>query len=69
MYEVDETVWVKVASMHFEGPATRWLQSVDHRVRSATWIELCSWIHERFTCDQHELLIRKLYRIKQIGSV
>jgi hypothetical protein len=21
MYEVDETVWVKVASMHFEGPA------------------------------------------------
>jgi hypothetical protein len=42
MYEVDETVWVKVASMHFEGPATRWLQFVDHRVRSATWIELCS---------------------------
>jgi hypothetical protein len=69
IYEVDELVWVKVASMHFEGPATRWLQSVDHRVRSTTWTELCSWIHECFARDQHELLIRKLYRIKKIGSV
>jgi hypothetical protein len=51
MYEVDETVRVKVASMHFEGLAARWLQSVDHRVRSTTWTELCSWIHECFARD------------------
>jgi hypothetical protein len=30
---------------------------------------LCSWIHERFARDQHELLIRQLYKIKQEGSV
>jgi hypothetical protein len=65
MYEVDVSVWVRVALMHFEGPAARWLQSMDHRVRTTSWSELCSWIHERFRRDQHELLIRQLYRIKQ----
>jgi hypothetical protein len=37
-------MWIKVAAMHFEGPTARWLQSKDHRVRVATWIELCSWM-------------------------
>jgi hypothetical protein len=69
MYNVDECIWVKVASMHFEGLAARWLQSIDHRIHSATWSELCSWIHERFDKDQHEILIRQLYKIKQSGSV
>jgi hypothetical protein len=34
MYEVDYSIWVKVASMHFEGPAAPWLQSVEDRVKS-----------------------------------
>jgi hypothetical protein len=42
MYEVDANIWVKVATMHFEGVATRWLQSIEHRVRTATWTELDS---------------------------
>jgi hypothetical protein len=69
MYNVDEYIWVKVASMHFEGPAARWLQSIDHRISKATWSELCSWIHERFAKDEHEIIIRQLYKIKQSGSV
>jgi hypothetical protein len=36
MYDVDCSIWVKVATMHFEGPATRWLQSVEHQVRRAS---------------------------------
>jgi hypothetical protein len=69
MYEVDHSIWVKVASMHFEGPAARWLQSVEHRVKTASWSELCSWINDRFGRDQQELLIRQMYKIKQTGSV
>jgi hypothetical protein len=53
MHDVDLVVWVKVAVMHFEGPTARWLQSMDHRGRFVSWIELCSWIHERFSDDQH----------------
>lgn len=69
MYDVDRSVWVKVSTMHFEGPTPRWLQFVDHRIHTASWAELCSWIHERFGRDQHEILIRQLYRIKQSESV
>jgi hypothetical protein len=57
MYEVDTSIWVKVASMHFEGPVlggySQW-----NRVRTANWSELCSWIHDRLGRDQHELLVR-----------
>jgi hypothetical protein len=45
MYDADMSVWVKVSTMYFEGPAARWLQSVDHRIHTASWVELCSWIH------------------------
>jgi hypothetical protein len=69
MYDVDYSIWVKVASMHFEGPAARWLQSVEHRVKTTSWTELCSWIHDRLGREQHELLIRQLYKIKQSESV
>jgi hypothetical protein len=69
MYGVDPMVWVRVATMHFEGLAARWLQSINHHVRSASWKELCSWIHDRFGRDQHESLIRQLFHIKQVGTV
>jgi hypothetical protein len=62
MYEVEENLWVKIAAMHFEGSIVRWLQSIEWRVRSANWAELYSWIHERFSKDEHQLLIRQLYK-------
>jgi hypothetical protein len=69
MYMVAPNVWVRVATMYFEGPATKWLQSVHHRIRSASWNELYSWIHDMFGRDQHKFLIRQLFHIKQFGSV
>jgi hypothetical protein len=69
MYAVDSSVCVKVATMHFEGPIARWLQSVQRRVNSATWKELYMWIHERFGRDQHESLIRQLFHIRQSSTV
>jgi hypothetical protein len=69
MYSVEQTVWVRVAAMHFEGSVAWWLQSVDHRIRTATWTELCSWIHEQFGRDEHDSLIRQLFHIKQTSSV
>jgi hypothetical protein len=69
MYGVDPEVWGHVVTMHFEGPAARWLQSINHRVHHASWKELCSWIHDQFGRDQHESLIRQLFHIKQLGTV
>jgi hypothetical protein len=69
MYSVESSVWVKVVTMHFEGAATCWLQSVDCKIHSASWSKVCSWIHDRFGRDQHESLIRQLFHIRQTSSV
>jgi hypothetical protein len=69
MYSVESSVWVKVVTMHFEGAAMRWLQSVDCKIHSASRSEVCSWIHDRFGRDQHESLIRQLFHIRQTSSV
>jgi hypothetical protein len=42
MYSVEPSIWIKVATMNFEGAATCWLQSVDRKVRSTSWSEVCS---------------------------
>jgi hypothetical protein len=69
MYSVDPCVWVCVATMHFDGAAARWLQSVNHHICTASQKELCSWILDRFGWDQHEALIHQLFHIKQLSSV
>jgi hypothetical protein len=69
MYLVDASMWVQVAIMNFEGAAARWLQSVDHHVCKANWSKLCSWIHDCFDRDSHEILIRQLFKIKQTTTV
>lgn len=69
MYSVEKSMWIKVASMHFEGTAARWLQSVTKRLAQASWVDICRMIHDRFGKEQHETLIRQIYHIKQTGSV
>jgi hypothetical protein len=51
MYSVESSMWVRMASMHFDGLVAKWLHSVNHRIHKATWTGLCSWIHDRFGKD------------------
>jgi hypothetical protein len=37
MYEVEYSLWIRVASMHMEGVAVHWLQSMERRIQSASW--------------------------------
>jgi hypothetical protein len=55
--------------MHIEGPTACWLRSVEWRVRTAGWDELCALVHDHFGRDQHESLIRQLFHIHQSGTV
>lgn len=57
MYSVESPMWVRVTTMHFMG-----LASVD-------WTAFCAMIHECFSRDQHELLIRQLFHIRQTSPV
>jgi hypothetical protein len=67
MYDVESNLWVRVASMHLEGPAAHWLQSVERRVKQVGWDAFCAMIHDRFGHDQHETLIHQLFHIKRQG--
>lgn len=69
MYATEITVWVRVASMHFEGVAGRWFQSIEPQVSSWSWQQFCQAVHDRFGREQHELVIRKLFHIRQTSSV
>ncbi|RLN23391.1 uncharacterized protein C2845_PM07G03090 [Panicum miliaceum] len=69
MFQVESHMWIKVASMHFATGPGRWLQSVERRLKSASWSELCQMILDRFGKSHHELLIRQLFHIKQLTSV
>ncbi|XP_035822042.1 uncharacterized protein [Zea mays] len=69
MYATEEVAWVKVATMHFNGVANRWLQSIEPRLASFSWHQFCQAVHDRFGREQHELVIRKLFHIRQTSSV
>jgi hypothetical protein len=69
MYATETFVWVKVSTMHFVGAAARWLQSIEPRLPSMSWRQFCQAIHDRFGREQHELVIRKLFHIKQTSTV
>ncbi|WVZ73357.1 hypothetical protein U9M48_021672 [Paspalum notatum var. saurae] len=69
MYGVEQSMWIRVASMHFEGVAARWLQSVQRELRFANLTQFCRLLLDRFGKDQHELLIRQFYHIEQTSSV
>lgn len=69
MYGVHPSVWVKCATMQFTGAAKRWLQSVERRLQGLDWVSFCALVHKRFSRDQHELLLRQLFHIKQTSTV
>jgi hypothetical protein len=69
MSGIDKSNWVRIYVMYFDGPATRWLQSIENRANSTSWDTFCKLVHDRFGRDQHEILIQQLFHIKQSGSV
>lgn len=62
-------MWVHVATHHFTHAAARWLQSIESEVQNISWDSFAALIHERFSRDQHALLLRQLFRIKHTSTV
>lgn len=69
MYQFESWHWIQVATMCFKGVAARWFQSVEHRLRHASWAEFSRALLDRFGRDQKELLIRQLFHIRQSSTV
>lgn len=69
MYHLDPSMWIQVATMPFDDAAARWFQSVEHRLKYASWSEFSKALLDRFGRDQMELLIRQLFHMRQTSSV
>jgi hypothetical protein len=61
--------WIKFATMHFTKAAAHWLQSVEVRLRRATWDEFARMLLDHFVREQQELMLRQLFNIRQLGAV
>ena len=69
MYLVDEPLWLSVAEMYLEGPADRRYQSVQSQLENASWDTFYRLLHDQFDRNQHEILLRGLFNIRQHSSV
>lgn len=69
MFDTDPEMWIAVAGMQFEGEAAQWLSSVQHQFSNAEWPDFCSAVLHRFGKNQHQSLVRKLYRLRQTATV
>jgi hypothetical protein len=69
LYDTSPRVWVKLSAMQFTGPAARRLSAVQSQLRKFTWTEFCQEIVDRFGKNEHQSLIRKLYKLVQTGTV
>lgn len=55
--------------MQFEGSATHWLSSVQQKFIRSSWDEFCAAVLACFGRNQHQTLVRKMYRLRQTWFV
>ena len=69
LYAFNPDYWIRLAAMNFSAAASNWLQSVDSKMRDCSWTEFCQLLLDRFGRDEHELLLRCLFNIRQTTTV
>lgn len=61
--------WVKLVTMHFDSSAAFWMQSIELDLKRLSWENLCRAVVDRFQRDQHNLIIRQFFHVRQSGFV
>jgi hypothetical protein len=61
--------WVRMAAIHFEGPAAQWLRVYRKKVPNPTWLQLVLDVEEKFGKDDYREALTELLELKQTGSV
>jgi hypothetical protein len=69
LYGVEQHSWIKLATMNFSPTAARWLPSIERRLASCSWEDFRRMLLDRFGREHHELLVRQLLTIKQVGPM
>jgi hypothetical protein len=61
--------WVLYGSSQFTSAAATWLESFITKYSEATWPEFMAAMPTCFMHNQHQVLLRRLYRISQTGTM
>lgn len=69
MYSIEQSLWISVSKMNFDGPASLWYQSIEPQVAECSWSDFIALIHDHFDWDRHESLICQLFHIKETSTV
>lgn len=66
-YRVPPSLWVKLALMHIELPSSRWLPSVEHKLKSALGSSFLSYFWTDLVVSS--MLVRQFLTIRHTGSL
>lgn len=69
MYQIHESYFVPMSTLHFSGAVAIWLQSVQSKIGPLDWETFRDLLCTRFGRDRHQLLIRQFYVLRQTSSV
>ena len=63
------STWVSYLTLQFAGAAATWLEAFLSKKPSASWEEFVQAVQGRFLRNQHQVLLRRLLHLTQMGSV
>ncbi|WVZ79446.1 hypothetical protein U9M48_027023 [Paspalum notatum var. saurae] len=69
IFEIPEHLWVKTATMHFEGKAAKWLQAYKQSHKLNSWASFCVDVKEKFGFDDYRIAVTELFALRQTGTV
>ena len=69
LYNIQDSLWVDFATMHFKGNAALWLQTYEAMHSVANWAELCVGVFSKFNRDKYAKIVDALFAHTQTGSV
>jgi hypothetical protein len=61
--------WVRMAAVHFDGPAAQWLQVYRRKNINPTWLQFVTAVGDKFGKDDYRKALTDLLELKQTGSV
>lgn len=61
--------WIQYGTSQFSGAAATWLEAFLTKFPEAEWTEFVQAVQARFLRNQHQVLLRRLYRIQQTSTV
>jgi hypothetical protein len=68
-WQTPEAQWVSYASGQFIGAAATWLEAYLQQSPDSLWVDFPAAVVVRFSMNQHQILVRRLFHIYQTTTI